>query len=104
LPGTNGSHLISQPGQIVWETLSQKPTTKKELVEWLKALSSNSSTKKKKVSHLKNGNENKFEYLEYLRKEKNSQLSSALIDKGSPNINGHQWYLRKTNDKKKKRN
>jgi hypothetical protein len=48
LPGTNGSHLISQPGQIVWETLSQKPTTKKELVEWLKALSSNSSTKKKK--------------------------------------------------------
>jgi hypothetical protein len=42
--------VLSQPGQIVHKTLSQKNHHKKGLVEWLKVtvLSSNPSTAKKK--------------------------------------------------------
>jgi hypothetical protein len=47
---SGGSLLEANLRQIVLETLSQKPITKKVLVEWLKvkALRSNPSTEKKK--------------------------------------------------------
>jgi hypothetical protein len=51
------SAVQSQPGEIVWETLSQKNHHKKEMVEWLKVkvLSSSFITaKKKKVKAKKN--------------------------------------------------
>jgi hypothetical protein len=46
---SGGSLLEANLRQIVLETLSQKPITKKVLVEWLKvkALRSNPSTEKK---------------------------------------------------------
>jgi hypothetical protein len=49
---------LSQLGQTVHETLSQKNTSQKGLVEWLKvkALSSNPSTTKKKKKKKKERN------------------------------------------------